>query len=461
MRFQQDWLNQPDALFDVTIQNWLKDLKGIKYKKSTRVEHVQEAVDFLHGLALLEYKEHWSHHPKFQILQKRHWDIFNREFPPRHTARVGDLKEMLEDWDIVVTKESMLRERIAFLDYLEKNQYTEEGAFLQGAEEVVQDYLFRFADDARARVGLVGEAARDWSKKWYSLDKEFWYGKTGGKKVDWTKERLYRAVTGEAYVKLGVEGSAGVSFEVKGLKGKAKVEGRGGVFGEGKFSASAGLRQGVEVSAEMAIEVGFTLKAEASLEVLDFFEVAIVGNAFAGAMASAKAGLSFTKDGMKAEFAAEAFLGAKADGQASGKLKWRSREIVYAIAKGSVSVGIGGKIDASFALSRMGMTSFNFEAEGTIGVGLGGGAEFGFNLGNLKLSGAEFIAYEIRQALVPREQRFELMTGDQANILCLQRIRNELQRYLNEVKETRTRIRNQILQEVKDPGSFGRVQVRH
>src|SRR5436305_1354690 len=72
MRFKHEWLEMEDAMFDVTLQGWLKDLKGVKYASSTRKEHVREAVDIVTTLAKLQYQEHYTQHPKFRTLSSQY-----------------------------------------------------------------------------------------------------------------------------------------------------------------------------------------------------------------------------------------------------------------------------------------------------------------------------------------------------------------------------------------------------
>ena len=44
MKFQQEWLDRTDSEFEAQIDAWFRDMKTIKYRHATRVEHVQTAV---------------------------------------------------------------------------------------------------------------------------------------------------------------------------------------------------------------------------------------------------------------------------------------------------------------------------------------------------------------------------------------------------------------------------------
>src|SRR5262249_21221185 len=233
-----------------------------------------------------------------------------------------ELDALLDAWVIAYTKEAMLREKIKLLDFIEKNEYQTNG-FLQGDPVSVQDWLERLGVDAQERVKEKNEFAKQWANDWFSLDAKLWYGLKGDKKVEWPKERLYRAVTGEASIALGIQASADMTLEVKGLKGKLSLAGRAGLFGEVKGKAEIGKKAGgARVEGEVNVEIGITLKIDASLDAYDFFEAGFSGSAFAGAMGNAKAGVSITKDGVKMELTAEGFAGVKAEGSASAKLKW-------------------------------------------------------------------------------------------------------------------------------------------
>jgi len=87
----------------------------------------------------------------------------NPSGPPRPTPR-GDFERdgLLDAWPVAYAKEAMLSEKIALLNFIEKNEYLT-GGFLQGPTDAVQDFLGRLAGDAKDRLEEENDHAIKWA----------------------------------------------------------------------------------------------------------------------------------------------------------------------------------------------------------------------------------------------------------------------------------------------------------
>ena len=159
---------------------------------------------------------------------------------------------------------------------------------------------------------------------------------------------------------------------------------------------------------------------------------------FAGATARTSAALYLSTDkGIGVSLSAEAFAGAKIEGEGHAQLMWKGREIFKTTAKGSLNAGVGANFKCEAMVPRVGASTFALEMGATLGVGAGAGTTVEFSMTNLRLAGEQFLYEEIRQAFVKEEFRYERMMGDVENRILLGQVKATVQQKLNTLESQR------------------------
>ena len=156
-------------------------------------------------------------------------------------------------------------------------------------------------------------------------------------------------------------------------------------------------------------------KARHEYKIGDVFEASGKAEAFAGAMAKAEAKLELSGQGLSIGASAEAFAGVKLEAEGSVTLKWKGRPIWTQSATAALTFGAGAKAEFALEVQR-GEVSLEMGANVTLGLGTEVGTKVVFSMTNLQLSSEQWLYEEVRQFLVPRERRYELMMGDRANL---------------------------------------------
>src|SRR5262249_42314709 len=270
-----------------------------------RKARVQAAIDYGSYRANAQRYSDPSLYSKYIIMRSRHADVF-KESAPNPNPRFANLSRLEGDLVLVLAREAMLKEKKELLEFW-ADGFKSEG-WLQGAEDYVQDTLFRLVDDAEVLCNGTDQSRGDWLTKWYTTEARTWAGSELEAKKKWHKQRVYRAIEGSVEYQGGVSASGALSIEFKGLK--ARVEGgvKAGLFGSASGKAEIGrkdptvgdvvsavksrsvdgLLPSVNVEGQAEVSLGVTLTAGAELDIYDIVSVKAKGSAFAGAMASAK-----------------------------------------------------------------------------------------------------------------------------------------------------------------------------
>lgn len=428
MKFKKEWLQLSDSAFETQIARWFGELKGFKYAASTRVEHVQTAIDEVWGYAQFKDGITAGHNAKWNAISRQHKAIFGSTAPvPSPT-----IAEKLKKVNIAAAKEALLVEKLACLKHWKDTIWTE--GFLQGAEDEVQDTMNDMVADARRRVAV--SIQEPWMETWLGFD--------ASKEVEWTNERYRRAVSGEAKFRLGAEAKGEFELVWKSAKLKVKTENFIGVRGSASASAQASVKRAApvcdavkagdlskvvdvsaSVAAEASLEVGLRMAVEAAVEIGDVFEATGKAEAFAGAMAKAEAKLELSGEGLSIGASAEAFAGVKLETEGSVTLKWKGRPIWTQSASAALTFGVGAKAEFALTVQR-GAVELELGANVTLGLGTEVGTKVVFSITNLQLSAEQWLYEEVRQFLVPRERRYELMMGDKANMKACDQCTAEL-----------------------------------
>lgn len=157
-------------------------------------------------------------------------------------------------------------------------------------------------------------------------------------------------------------------------------------------SASVGL-QGISAEASGSIFIGAELTASGQIDLTKGGSGAVLAsqvNLKLGLGAEAAAQLGITASGFEAGFEAGAFLGLKADAEATGTLRIFNRDIVAIKGSAEGTLGLGASAEGNIKFKALsGELDLGFGADATVGIG--GGASIGssVNLRNLTLVSIE------------------------------------------------------------------------
>jgi hypothetical protein len=407
MKFQSEWLDLSDEAFRVKMDWWMADMKRMKFLASTRKEHVQKAVDVVWAWASYHDGERYFYNSKWNTLTGSHQRVF-KTATPQHTITIVT---KIAKREILTAQENLVKEKIRLVDHW-INTMNSTDDFLQGPEDTVQETLLDLYKDAQVKCGHVGK--QPWMTIWYGADAK-------AEELTWSKERTRVAVKGEAAARVGIQASGEYTYEFRSLKVKAKFAAEAGGSASGSFSGSASLTDGITASAEAEVFVGVRMSADVSIEVSDVLEAGASVKAMAGAIASGSAKFSLTKDGLAIGLKGEAFAGFKAEGEGHIVTKWKGREIFRSEATVAFTAGIGASGELSFTAG-IGKSEIALKGGLTIGVGSEVGTKVEFSLMNLEIAGVQWMYEDLRQATVPRAERYEILMMDRANLLYAQEV---------------------------------------
>ena len=446
MKFKEEWLDLSDREFEQTIAQWFGKMKGIGYRSATRIEHVQTAVDHVWGYAQFKDGVTAGHNPKWNAIGRQHKAIFGGPAPTPSPT----IAEKAAKVGIAVSKETLLAEKLACLKNWKDTMYTDPDAFLQGAEDDVQGTLNDLLDDARKKATV--SIKQPWMETWYGLDTS--------REVKWNRERLLRAVTGEVAFRAGASAEGEFKLEWKSVKLKVTSKNFAGARGHLSGKASVGVEQtesvihsaiqgdlskaatwNASVEGEAYLEIGVRMSVEAEVGIGDVFSAAGKAEAFAGAFAHAQAKLAIGAEGLAINASARAFAGVELNTSGSVTLSWKGRPIWTQKAEAALTFGAGAEASFTLEIPRVGATKLELSAGLTLGLGTKVGTAVEFSVTNLRLASEQWLYEEVRQFLVPRERRYELMMGDQANLRLCEQCMAEVQALLTAVRAEKDRLK--------------------
>lgn len=416
-RYQIDWITEPELSFNTKVNAWLQKLNrnpmlggpGSTQRKAMTSEFlvIMTLYDFFLkqqrsalrqsgvgntdlSMMELDFAVQTSER-RFKVYEQLHRNHFNtmptmsQDYQSLHAG----VEQVIRQVRGPELKLRTIEKKIKVVDYWINglNDFPQHIAgldlFLQylgnAPMEKVKAVLNVMLQDAAKMMKMPDPTA----KFQHSLETQS--GLSATRSTEWTDEDFKSAVRAEIGASFGARVNVAGSLAVTGLKARMSAEAFAGArtkaAGQMAFS-----RNGIAASAEIDVTIGIEIQIKAEMEIGDIFMLEVGGDAFAGALARAKAEFSATWQGVKVNLEAEAFAGARITGQASFGFKIQGYEIMKGTAKGSLTAGVGASFKLDFESTLFGGTKFALEAGLTTGLGMEGGAEIAFQGDNLGLA---------------------------------------------------------------------------
>ena len=418
MQFQNEWLTLPLPAYRAKLNEWVRALASWHYRKETRIQHFQQALDMVYTFCEKKYN---STNPSLLLgtpeyaaiaaIGSRHFRENMAIYQPTDV-----LPQRIERLLMNGRTEAALRNKLDLLKYWKHSGNEKFDLYsplvrarmtlLQAsAQQVANDYFNRVTrpvwyHTVKLDTNFSRTApTRDEQTASFSAGLEAHIQKT----VEYEYQiNLKGVLTGEAKARL--QALAGVKLGAKGSTGntgfnpmeltkkefytdKAKEAAKSIVKGEGvgeSIKSAIGKAEdykpapGAELSAEAEVKVGLMVSGSVALAYKDIVESNLEFEGLAGAVASGSGKLTANLDGVNVDLNASAFVGLKGSFTQEVKIKHKGVSVASCSFTGEGRLGVGASANVCVAFSRY--EGFKFQSAASATVAVGGGVDFSMGL---------------------------------------------------------------------------------
>ena len=402
-KYRVEWLGLDRRAFGEAIRGWIAQLGKPRIaggpSSEDRRRLAQEFYELLFIYQTMMVRRYGRHYPGMDVVAYN-VSAFFMEYCAKHKSGLTRLvappssaaASIEEELDILSVRENRLllkKEAIGFwMKGIRMFPSHHEGAsltfqYLGNADtakvRLFLDVLVRDADGicrmADPRPIMSGSGSIEYGL--HTAGKE---GKFSS--VTWTDDLFKKALKAELGASYGLMMKGKCELEFTGIKAELKADLFAGAALKGGVQGSL-ARDGFQGKANIEAMIGIKITSEANLDVADIFLIEASAQAFAGALARAEVEVSASYGGVTVKLNAEAFAGARIQGNAGVKLRVCGYDVIKGEAKGFLAAGAGGNFKLNFAASAFDGAELGIAAGAVLGVGAGGDASFKVYADNL------------------------------------------------------------------------------